>query len=261
MTSVPRHRQSRLAPSITSTTKTSQQHVSLSRRLLFPQLPPSSDLPPLLASPSIPPELTSELYDFIALALRAFVNPWWSKITRYDKEFLPEVTRILIFFIRALEARILATDLSPLVFRDIPILITQHYRDFRTAESKLGTSYATGGASPLPHLFHHLQPHMALCPDGSIDQEYFRLVIDHILKTCLPPEDYQSDAERFIIREIALKVLLQDIIPKVSQPWFIHKTILDLLGPGHDELLSQKVSLPLPCKWWHLSDSKHFVAL
>jgi len=245
MASSSRHRQPRLppAPSIASISKNSQQHVSLSKRLLFPQLSSTSNLPPLFLSPSIPPELTSELYDLIAFALRAFVNPWWSKITRYDKEFLPEITRILTLVLRALETRVLAMDLSPLVFRDICTLATQHYRDYRNVETKLGTSYASGGAISLPHLFHQLQPHMAIYADGRIDEEYFRQILDHCLKTLLPPEDYQSDAERYIIREIALKVVLQDIIPKISQPWFIHKTILDLLGPEHGESVSQKVSL------------------
>ena len=125
--------------------------VSLAKRILFPTLPADADLPPLLLSPEADPELNAELYDFIALALRAFVNTWWSKITRYDKEFLPEITRILTFVFRALEARLLATDLSPLVFRDLPTLLTQHWTDYRNAQAKLHTSYATGGAASLAH--------------------------------------------------------------------------------------------------------------
>src|SRR6202021_523732 len=157
-----RTRQSRLAsstlaPSISSA-KASQPHVSLSRRLLFPQLPPTSELPPLLLSPTVTPELTTELYDVIALSLRAFVNPWWSKITRYDREFIPDITRIVTLVLRALEVQVLALDLPPLVFRDIPTLITQHYRDYRNAESKLCSSYASGGAASLPQLFHQFQP-------------------------------------------------------------------------------------------------------
>jgi len=235
MAGPPRHRQTRPLPptsvlSNTSASKHSQQPISLPKRLLFPNLPPTADLPDLLASPSVPPELNRELYEFIALSLRAFVSSWWSKITRYDKEFLPEITRILTVVVRALEARILATDLSPLVFRDIPTLVTQHYRDYRDAEAKLSTSYASGGAASLPQLFHQLQPHMALSADGRIDEEYFRQIVDHILKSCLPPEDYDPEPERYIIREIVLKVVLTDVIPKVTQPWFLQKTILDILG-------------------------------
>ncbi|KAJ7071272.1 PXA domain-containing protein [Mycena amicta] len=211
--------------SIASQKPTSQPN--LAKRILFPN---HNDIPPLFASPSTPPELTAEVYDFIALALRAFVNPWWTKITRYDKQFLPDITRIVGHVVRVVELRVVERDLAPLLLGDVPAIVTQHYRDYRNAAAKLTTSYASGGALSLPALFHNLQPHMAVSADGIIDQEYIRQIIDHILKSCLPPEDYAPDPERFVIREIVLKILLQDVIPKITQPWFIHKIILDQLG-------------------------------
>ncbi|TFK57407.1 hypothetical protein OE88DRAFT_1619806 [Heliocybe sulcata] len=211
--------------------KQTQQSVSLAKRLLFPQLPAGTDLPPLLASSSAPPELNAELYDFIALALRAFVNPWWTKITRYDKEFVVEVNRILTVVIRTLEERLVNTDLSPLIFRDIPALVTQHYKDYRNAAAKVSTSYAIGGAASLPQLFHQLQPHMAITAEGQIHEDYVRQAVDHILKTCLPSEEYEPETERYMVREIILKVLLGSVAPKVTQPWFVYKLILDQLGP------------------------------
>ncbi|OSX67734.1 hypothetical protein POSPLADRAFT_1042928 [Postia placenta MAD-698-R-SB12] len=219
-------------------TKPVSKPISLSKRLLFPHLPADADLPSLLASPAAQPALNAELYDFISLALRAFVNPWWTKITRYDKEFLPAITRVLTTVLRALETRLLATDLSPLVFRDLPTLSTQHYIDFRNAKAKLHTSYASGGAATLPQLFHQLQPHMAISADGRIDDVYIRQAVDHILKACLPPEDYESEPERYIVREIILSVLLRNVIPRITQPWFIHKLILDNLGPEQEILKS-----------------------
>ena len=229
MASSPRPRQHpRSLPSIASTTTPKLPPLPLEHRLLFPTLPPSSPLPPLISSQDI----SNELYHLIALSLRAFVNPWWTKITRYDKEFLPEINRLLTIVIRALEARLVNSDLSPLILHDIPLLITQHYRDIRDAESKLSSSYAYGGSASLPLLFHQSQPHMAIADDGeSINEVYIRQIVDHILRSCLPPEDYAPEAERFIIREVVMKVLVQDIIPKITEPWFLHKVVLDLLGP------------------------------
>ena len=76
-----------------------------------------------------------------------------------------------------------------------------------------------------------MQPHMALSPDGVVDPVYVRQAVDHILKTCLPPEDYEPETERYIVREIILKVLVGSVLPRITQPWFIHKVILDQLGP------------------------------
>ena len=223
-------------PRSLSSHNSKQNQLPISRRILYPNLPLSQELPPLLN-----PLFDHDLYHLIALALRAFVNPWWSKITRYDKEFVQQINSILAVVIKALNARISNTDLSPLVFNDAPSLITQHYRDIRNASSKLSTSYAAGGSATLPQLFHQLQPHMAIDAQGNIDQVYMRQIIDHILKCCLPPEDYAPEAERFIIREVALKIIVHDVFPMVTEPWFLHKFTLDLLGP--EEPLSVKVCI------------------
>ncbi|KAG0697782.1 PXA domain-containing protein [Suillus ampliporus] len=251
----------RSTPSVTSNSIKPQQQqqppATLAKRLLFPHLPPGSDLPPLFVSPICPPELNAEAYDFLALALRAFVNTWWTKITRYDKELLPEITIILTTVLRTLETRLLSTDFSLFIFSVVPALITQHYRDYRHAASKVSTSYAMGGAVPLPHLFHQLQPHVAVSPEGKIDEEYFRQAFDHVLKLCLPPQDYTPEAERYIVREIILKVVVKDVIPRVTQPWFIQRTILDLLGPSLDAESDKPPDVSPPSHTHHAHFSFH----
>lgn len=241
MSSFTRHRPAQSSIASVGPNKLTQQ--SLAKRLLF-HSHPTDELPPLFISETLPPELTAEVYDFIALALRAYINPWWTKITRYDKEFLPQVTHILVIVIRALELRIQRLDFPALVFHDIPTILSQHYADYRNALSKLSTSYASGGAASLPQLFSQMQPHTAILPDGKIDPEYFRQVFDYILRVCLPLEDHEAEAERIIVREVIIKVLLDDVLPKVTQPWFIQKTILDLLGPSAEEEYMGPLSAP-----------------
>lgn len=215
---------------------------SLARRLLFPQLSPEADLPPLLVSPSITPEINNELYNFIAIALRAYVHPWWTKITRYDKEFLPGITRVLTHVIQVLETRLARTDLSPLILRDLPIILTNHFTDYRNAQAKVHTSYASGAAATLPQLFHQIQPHMAVAADGTVDEAYVRQAFDDVLKACVPSEDYEPETERYIVREILVKVVLGGIIPKLTQPWFIQQSVLNLLGPVKEDRIQGEVS-------------------
>lgn len=245
-----------MAPSIRPppSARSTHNQVSLARRLLFPTQQ-RDHLPPLLASDAIPQALTDELYDFIALALRAFVAPWWSKITPYDKEFIPEITRVIAVVARNLESRLQQADLASLIYRDIPLIATQHYQDFRNASSKTNTAYAGGGSLPLNQLFHQLQPHIALSQDGKVDPNYIRQFVDHILKTCLPLEDYTPEAERFIIREVLVKVVVGDIIPKITQPWFIHRIVLDVLN--HKESRSPKVCSSFASLSSNLSDLRN----
>lgn len=212
--------------------------VSLTRRLLFPNSPLSTPVPPILATtPESAPgiqALNAEIYDFLALAMRGFVNPWWTKITARDKDLLVEINRIVTYFIRSLEARLVEADLVGMLVHDLPLLVAQHYSDYRTVEAKIRSGYATGlqgSVDPYAQLFHGLQPHLAVSPDGTVNGTYIRQAVEHIMKVCLPLEDWEAETERSIVREIVVKVLVGSAIPKLTQPWFVHKILLEVLGP------------------------------
>lgn len=212
----------------------------LAHRLFFPQLPPSQPLPPILISEPTPgqlDELNAELYDFLALAIRGFVLPWWTPLSHGDRDLAVHIGTICTHLIRAIEVRARAADLPAVLLRDLPVLITQHYRDYRHAKAKLSTAYISGAPNPaeesdytLPHVFHRLQPHIAVSPDGTISQTYLRQAVEHIMRTCLPPEDWESVPERAIVREIVVGPVLGSVLPKLAQPWFLHHIALTLLG-------------------------------
>lgn len=133
----------------------------------------------------------------------------------------------------------------------MPSLIRQHYEDFRLAQSKLHTSYASGldssddANSALAQIFHSIQSHLALSPSGSIDQTYLRQSIDHVLKACLPEQDWNSEVERSIVREIVVGPICGAAVSRLTQPWFLHGMFLSLVGrPGGagGTLLSSSVS-------------------
>jgi len=220
--------------SLTSSTQakpTSALPITLTKRLLFPQLPPGESIPPLLASPSAQPALNAEFYDLIALALRAYVNPWWTRITRYDKDLLPEAARLICVVLRALESRVLAADLSALAYRDLPSVLYHHYADYRASARVCGSSYASGGSASFLALFHARQQHIGVTPDGKLDEVYVRTLIDVMLQACLPQGDWEAEPERYIIREVLMKLICIDVVPKISQSWFIHQSVLNFLGP------------------------------
>jgi uncharacterized protein (DUF2267 family) len=224
-------------------------NASLARRLLFPYLPPSKPLPLLITgftdgnalepNGTIPAlqTLNDELYDFLALSVRGFIFPWWMKITPRDREFPQDVTRIITCVLRQLEDRVMVADVPLLLANILPTLVKQHYADYHTASSKLGTSYVTGlpnDNDPLAHIFHSLQPHMAISSEGKVDPNYIRQAVEHVMKSCLPPEDWDSETERSIIREIIVKIILENAFPRLSQGWFIQKNLLELIGSPND---------------------------
>ncbi|KDQ19831.1 hypothetical protein BOTBODRAFT_27254 [Botryobasidium botryosum FD-172 SS1] len=234
----------------------------LAHRLFFPHLPPSAPLPPILAPTSTSATSTrefddfnAEIYDFLAFSVRAFVLPWWTPLSHGDRDLPAHIAHISTHLIRALDRRARAADLPALLLRDVPVLITQHFRDFRHARAKLSTAYLTGAptstvgesdsAGGLADVFHRLQPHVALGPDGSISPTYMRQVVEHIMRACLPPEDWASEPERAIVREIIVGPVLGNVLPKLAQPWFLHQIALTLLGRPREGSLPRP---PLPTR-------------
>ena len=239
------------------------QPISLARRTLNLPSNTNAPLPPLvsppLATPAAPIDLdeyarvNEELYDLIALALRAYVSSWYSRVSPLDKEFIPEVNVAIVAVVTELAKRIQAADLDYLILNDIPVLVAQHYRDYRLARSKLGTSYSSSGLSSdtntkanLARVFHNIQSHLAVSPDGQIDDTYVRQAVDHILRTCLPPQDWASEMERSIVREIIVRPVLGSILPRLSEPWFLHMIALAILGNPSVSEVSPNISNPTP---------------
>lgn len=227
---------------------------NLAQRLLATN--PSTPLPPLFPTPT--PDharLNDQIYHFLALALRAFVLTWWSKLTPRDREFLPQITAVIRHVVRKVHQRLQRAELVQLILVSIPVLVKQHYADYKHAERKLGSSYANLPPSAIHHVFHRLQPHIGvhLQDEGEdvaptvpsrppLDPIYLTACVDLLLKECLPPEDSQSEMERSIVREIIVGPVLGGALPKLAQPWFIINILLDVLGPPKS---ATEVSSPL----------------
>lgn len=208
---------------------------TLAQRLLSPAS--ASPLFPLATPDHV--QLNDQVYRFLALALRAFVLTWWSKLSPKDKEFLPQITKVVQHVVKNVQERLDEEKLTEMLLVDIPVLVQRHYTDYRSAAAKVGTSY--GASTDLPRTFHRLQPHIAvqvedtqgasLGAEGLLDPIYLGAAVDMILKACLPPEESGADMERHILREIIVGPILSSSLPRVVQPWFIHKALLEVLGP------------------------------
>ncbi|KAG9005461.1 hypothetical protein FRB94_001546 [Tulasnella sp. JGI-2019a] len=228
---------------------------TLAQRLLSTN--PATPLPPLfpLSSPDLV-LLNDQIYHFLALALRAFVLSWWSRLTPRDRDFLPQIAIILQHVIGQVHQRLQRANVAQMLLVSLPVLVQQHYIDYRQAEKKLGSSYANGTpGSPIYHAFHRLQPHIAIHlreegehetlpvgPEVLVDPTYLTAWVDLLLKECLPPDDSQSEMERSIVREIIVGPVLGGVLPELSQSWFIYSILLDLLGPPKDAVLNNKSS-------------------
>jgi len=66
-----------------------------------------------------------QLYAFIAIIIREFVQTWYTKITP-DQVFVEEVVQIIAHCTRGLEQRLRKVDLESLIFDELPELLDVH---------------------------------------------------------------------------------------------------------------------------------------
>lgn len=97
------------------------------RRTLCPQQPgdkgrPIEELLPPLTSRN---DVDLQLYAFLAIVLKEFVQAWYGKITP-DESFVAEIVQIVAHCTRALEQRLRKVDLESLLFDEIPDLLDRH---------------------------------------------------------------------------------------------------------------------------------------
>ena len=97
------------------------------RRTLCPQQPgdkgrPIEELLPPLTSRN---DVDLQLYAFLAVILKEFVQAWYSKLTP-DESFVAEIVQIVAHCTRALEQRLRKVDLESLLFDEIPDLLDRH---------------------------------------------------------------------------------------------------------------------------------------
>lgn len=117
---------------ISSDPLSDQATAALIRRVLCPQqqhgdktrdaqTPIEELLPPLTSRNDV----DLELYAFLAIILREFVQSWYSRITT-DETFVAEIVHTIAHCTRALEQRFRKVDMESLLFDEVPDLLQKH---------------------------------------------------------------------------------------------------------------------------------------
>ncbi|KAI8911787.1 PXA domain-containing protein [Gorgonomyces haynaldii] len=194
--------------------------------------------PQQLSSSTVVDEQLSKI---ITLLLRDYVSSWYEQISM-DDDLFAEVSVVFGHIVAEIEHRLSKVDWVFLMTRDVPQILTQHIREFRSCEAKVGTAYA--GGKSLEELFHGAQPHIALT-DTETEQEYLRRVSDIIMDTLLPAHEFSSDTFKLLIREILTHSVLAMIVDYFSDPDYLNELILHAIDPGFFEDKSPQQTVPV----------------
>ncbi|EGX97126.1 PXA domain protein [Cordyceps militaris CM01] len=212
----------------------------LIRRVLCPQklsdkgrdvLPPIEELLPSLTSRN---DVDLQLYAFLAIIIREFVQAWYNKITP-DETFVAEVLQVIAHCSRALEQRFRALDVESLVLDEIPDLLDRHITAYRMSHDPV--SQEPVAVNPR-QVYHALFPLPQLSPvpqagDAKSSQEqmenetaYRQLLVQAVLAILLPTEDLENPCLTAIVGQILSELIVGNLIAgKASQPWLLYESI------------------------------------
>ncbi|KAK8124640.1 uncharacterized protein PG998_000399 [Apiospora kogelbergensis] len=189
------------------------------------------------------PPLTSrndvdlQLYAFIAIIIRDYVQTWYTKITP-DETFVAEIVQIIAHCTRSLEQRLREVDLESLLLDELPELLDAHVRAYRTAR----TSVARSPVETNPReIYHSLCPLPALSPvpkrddpkslQSQADNEtaYRQLLVQGVLALLLPTEDLENECLTSLVGQVFSELILGNLfINKLSEPWMLWEILIIL---------------------------------
>ncbi|KEZ42610.1 hypothetical protein SAPIO_CDS5851 [Scedosporium apiospermum] len=182
------------------------------------------------------PPLTSrndvdlQLYAFLAVILKEFVQAWYSKITP-DETFVAEIVQIIAHCTRAVEQRLRKVDLESLLLDEIPDLLDRHITARRAARNPIARPpievhprEVYHSLCPLPYLSPVPTPDSPEAVELQRENEraYRQLLVRAVLAILLPTEDLENPCLTSLVGEILSETIIGNVIAnKASQPWLI----------------------------------------
>ncbi|KAH7328517.1 PXA domain-containing protein [Stachybotrys elegans] len=210
------------------------------------QTPIEELLPPLTSSNDV----DLQLYAFLAIILREFVQTWYGRITT-DETFVAEIVHIIAHCTRALEQRCRTLDLESLLLDEIPDLLDRHITAYRTAHQPVSQPPVQvdpreiyHSLCPLPPLSPVPRPgHSASAAEQEANEkDYRQLLVQGVLALLLPTEDLENPCLTSLVGQILSELIIGNVIAnKASQPWLLFEAIciLGRLGTTRKEKKSQ----------------------
>ncbi|PKS10269.1 hypothetical protein jhhlp_002019 [Lomentospora prolificans] len=232
----------RVLPAKVRTNRTTPDYLSdkataaFIRRTLCPQQNGETGRSATAPIEEVLPPLTSrndvdlQLYAFLAVILKEFVQAWYSKITP-DETFVAEIVQIIAHITRALEQRLRKVDLESLLLDEIPDLLDRHITARRASRNPIARQPTQ--VNPR-EVYHSLCPVPYLSPIPISDnpetvelqkeneRSYRQLLVRGVLAILLPTEDLANPCLTSLVGEILSETIIGNVIAnKASQPWLL----------------------------------------
>ena len=186
---------------------------------------------------SVRNKLICRVHHLSALALRAYVLSWYTRISPRDRALLPSINNTIITpLLQPILTSIYddSTPLLDLILLDLPTIITLHVKTYREAVHSTALGHGTLGDA-----YHARLPLSSIIKIGDkweLSSLYYTSLADGLLKNGLSVEEYGSTVERLMARELVGRMVLGGVGKRLSEDWFWYSLLLKLLGEPEEKI-------------------------
>ncbi|GMM36680.1 hypothetical protein DASC09_040050 [Saccharomycopsis crataegensis] len=138
---------------------TEEYKLHLIRKIFLPKVSITSDIKDYLPALTSSGSVDIELYCFIGLLFKNFINEWYFKITEND-EFISEVVDVMAHITRELETRVRKVRLEDFIFDHAPYILDNHQQFYNYCLDNLDSQYVQ--ETTMNEAFDALNSHPAL---------------------------------------------------------------------------------------------------
>lgn len=187
------------------------------------------------------------LYHLIALALRAYVLSWYTRISPRDRALLPSINSTVITpLLRPILTSIYhdSSSILNLILLDLPTILHLHITNYRQARHQESLDLGSLGDA-----YHARVPLLSVAKKDEtwqLDPLYLTSLADGILKNGLSVDEYGSSVERLMVRELIGRVILGGVGKKLCEAWFWYGLLLRLLSDSTSSVSSTKDEAEVP---------------
>ncbi|KAK8049300.1 PXA domain-containing protein [Apiospora phragmitis] len=195
------------------------------------------------------PPLTSrndvdlQLYAFISIIIRDYVQTWYTKITP-DETFVAEIVQIIAHCTRSLEQRLREVDLQSLLLDELPELLDAHRIELlrlRWHGPPLRLTIARSITRYVPYRLYLRVPKRddprSLQSQADNEVAYRQLLVQGVLALLLPTEDLENECLTSLVGQIFSELIIGNLfVNKLSEPWILWEILIimtHLAGKGN----------------------------
>lgn len=246
---------------------TEEYKLHLIRKIFLPKVPLDANVKDYLPALTSSSAVDVELYCFIGLLFKNFVNEWYFKITEND-EFISEVIDVVAHITRNLESRVRAINYNDLILDYIPYILDHHRQLYCYCLDNLDSQYIQ--FTSMDEAFDAVNNHPALSlkfkqrphkyelsaedelnynftfnetlynetidqPDYLAADEYNRLEENYLsmlskgaLALLLPVDVSDSELARYFVRSVMSNIVLSILTKQLSEPDIVYKILIQV---------------------------------